>query len=209
MDSTLEQELTGLFLELEGGDSWFRETLRHGNPFLCSAISILQLDSSVAFFFSLDKSDFQSLLFDFASHPKCSLCLIWLFQAWTCFMTFQLHGAPWTDAFISCFPVLMLFRPVCLCPLKCLCWRPKPECDGIWRWGLTGIPCFIVLHFRADIVLLQIEGSRQPRVNQVYQRQFSNCIFSLRICVLHFGKSYSISKGLPKVAQWERISLPM
>ena len=97
----------------------------------------------------------------------------------------------------------------CVCPLKCLCWSPNPECDGIWRWGLTDIPRFIMLHFRADTVLLQIEGSRQPRVKQVYRGQFSSCIFSLCICVSHFGTSYSISKGLPKVAQWERISLPV
>ena len=70
MDSTLEQESTGLFLELEG-DSWFRETLRHGNPFLCSAISILQLDSSVAFFLSHDK------IFSLILPPILNAACVW------------------------------------------------------------------------------------------------------------------------------------
>ena len=143
--------------------------------------------------------------------PTLNAACVWFgfsrpeFASWP--FSYMLHHELMHSYHVSQFSCC--FR-LCVCVPWNVCVEVPTLKVMVFRGGaLQTFLVFIVLRFRADFVLLQVEGLRQPCVKQVYQCQFSNCIFSLRICVSHFGKSYSISKGLPEVAQWERISLTM
>ena len=110
------------------------------------ALSLTYLNRNAVLLFSCLTTKVISSLFllILLPYPNCSFFLIWLFQVWFHLVTFQLHGAPWTDTFLSCFLVLMLLWTVCLCPLKFIHWSPNPERGSIWRWGLWEVQTYSV-----------------------------------------------------------------